>query len=440
MYSKIKAFLNKRAYVFRDFLLLSFITGLITGIFVSIYIFLTKFFMKLIYHGEPVESISTLPVWYVYLVPIVSILIVNYLISLDFTVKEYGVTKLAEIVEKKSEIITLKSLFLKIVASVLSISSGFSVGNEGPSSEIGALVSFYIKKLFRIPERFLRVIISVGASSGIAAVFVSPLTGIAFAMESIASEFFRSYVIFMIVGAFSAFSIAVEFFPAIGFLSPSGRFINFDYVWLNLLFIPVLTFFIYFYLFLQEKLLYVFNLKVFEKFGRFRNLFFAVFGGFVIGTILLIEPRACFTGHFVVQELFNDFANMGLGLIASLIVLRIIATTVSQYSNAVGGMFLPLMSIGALIGYGFGEVVNYFHWVDIQAYYFAAIGAAVFMGVLMKLPFTAVVLALEITNDYNVVLATGFSVAVIAYITKLNFKINKFNSIQIDFKEILKVK
>jgi CIC family chloride channel protein len=370
----------------------------------------------------------------------VSILIVNYLISIDTTVKEYGVSKLADIVEQKSEIITIRSLFLKIIASVLSISSGFSVGNEGPSAEIGALVSTYIKRYLKIPEKFLRVIISVGASSGIAAVFVSPITGIVFAIESIAAEFFKNYIIFMIVGAFSAFSIAVEYFPAIGFLSPSGRFINFDYVWLTLIFIPVLTFFVYFYLFLQEKVLYVFSFKLFEKFGKFRNVIFAIFGGAVIGTILLIDPRACFTGHFVVQELFNDFSTMAFGAIGVLIILRIVATSVSLYSNAVGGMFLPLMSIGALIGYGFGEIVNYFHINDIQAYYFAAIGAAVFMGVLMKLPFTAVVLALEITNDYNVVLSTGFSVAVIAYVTKLNFNVKKFNTVQINFKEILRVK
>ncbi|WP_457564958.1 chloride channel protein [Caminibacter sp.] len=440
MVAKIKNFFNKKAYIFRDFLLLSFITGLVTGLFVSVYIFLTKWFMKFLYHGDPVNTISVLPVWYVYMIPIVSILIVNFLISLDSTVKEYGITKLAEIVEKRSEIITIKSLFLKIIASVLSISSGFSVGNEGPSAEIGALSAFYVKKLFKIPEKFIRIIVSVGASSGIAAVFVSPLTGITFAIESIASEFFKSYIIFMIVGAFSAFSIAVEFFPAIGFLSPSGRFINFDYVWLNIVFIPIITFFIYFYLFLQEKVLYVFNFKIFEKFGKYRNLFFAIFGGFIIGTILLIEPKACFTGHFVVQELFNDFSTMSLKLIVILIILRIVATTISQYSNAVGGMFLPLMSIGALIGYGFGEVMNMFHFVNIQPYYFAAIGAAVFMGVLMKLPFTAVVLALEITNDYNVVLTTGFAVAVIAYVTKLNFNIKKFNTVQIDFKEILHIK
>ena len=93
------------------------------------------------------------------------------------------------------------------------------------------------------------------------------------------------------------------------------------------------------------------------------------------------------------------------------------------------------MSIGALTGYVFGEIVFKFH-IDIEPFYFAAIGAAVFMGVLMKLPFTSIVLALEITNDYNVVIATGISVAIISYLTRLNFNIKKFNTININFSDL----
>ena len=342
--------------------------------------------------------------------------------------------------QKNEDFITLKSLILKLLASVISISSGFAVGTEGPSAEIGAMVAVQLEKFFSIPEKFLKVIISVGASSGIAAVFVSPITGIVFAIESIAYEFFQNYIIFIMVGAFSAFSISVMFFPAIGFLSPSGRFLNYDYIWLMAFFIPFMTFLIYFYLTLQDKILLIFKFKIFEKFGRFSQLIFALTGGLFIGIILLIDPRAAFTGHNIVEILFNEFQNIPFKIIILILFLRIFATTISNYSNAIGGMFLPLMSIGALGGYGFGEAVQALHLVQIQPYYFAAIGAAVFMGVLMKLPFTAVVLALEITNDYNVVLATGFGVGVIMYITKLKFNLKKLNTLNIDFSEIIHFK
>jgi len=440
MIKELKEYFNKKAYIFKDFLIVSFLTGLITGGFISLFLFLCKIFTHFIFQGDPLKKIDYLPKIYVVLVPIIAILIVNFLIYLDKSVKIYGVAKIADTVQKNEDFITLKSLFLKLLAAVISLSSGFAVGTEGPSAEIGAMVAVQIEKFFSIPAKFLKVIISVGASSGIAAVFVSPITGIAFAIESIAYEFFQNYIIFIMVGAFSAFSISVLFFPAIGFLSPSGRFLNYDYIWLTGLFVPFMTLLIYFYLTLQDKILLIFKFKIFEKFGKFSQLIFALLGGLFIGIILVIDPRAGFTGHSIVEVLFNEFQNIPFKIILLLLFLRIIATTISIYSNAVGGMFLPLMSIGALGGYGFGEAVEMLHLVQIEPYYFAAIGAAVFMGVLMKLPFTAVVLALEITHDYNVVLATGFGVGIIMYITKLKFNLKKFNTININFAEIISFK
>jgi len=437
MIKKLKEYLNKKAYIFKDFLIVSFLTGIITGCFISLFLYLCNFLTRLIFRGDPWETINHLPKIYVISIPIVAILIINLIIYFDKSVKVYGVAKIADTVQNDEDFITLRSLFLKLIAAVISISTGFAVGTEGPSAEIGAMVAIQLEKFFSIPAKFLKVIISVGASSGIAAVFVSPITGIAFALESIAYEFFQNYVIFIMVGAFSAFSISVWYFPAIGFLSPSGRFLNYDYIWLMGLFVPFMTFLIYFYLTLQDKILLIFKLKIFEKFGKFSQLIFALLGGFFVGVVLLLEPRAGFTGHKIVEILFNEFQNIPFKFIILILFLRILTTTISNYSNAVGGMFLPLMSIGALGGYGFGEAIQMLHLASIQPYYFAAIGAAIFMGVLMKLPFTAVVLALEITNDYNVVLATGFGVGVIMYITKLKFNLKKFNTININFGEII---
>ena len=436
----IREYLNKKAFIFKDFLIVSFLTGIITGGFVSLFLYLCNLLTNFIFHGDPWQTINHLPKIYVIAVPVIAILLVNLIIYFDKSVKVYGVVQIADIVQKDEDFITFKSLIFKLLASVISISSGFAVGTEGPSAEIGAMVAVQLEKFFSIPAKFLKVIISVGASSGIAAVFVSPITGITFALESIAYEFFQNYVIFIMVGAFSAFSISVLFSPAIGFLSPSGRFLNYDYIWLMGLFVPFMTFLIYFYLTLQDKILLIFKLKIFEKFGKFSQLIFALIGGILIGIVLLIDPRAGFTGHNVVEILFNEFQHIPFNIIILILFLRIFATTISNYSNAVGGMFLPLMSIGALGGYGFGEAVEMFHLAQIQPYYFAAIGAAIFMGVLMKLPFTAVVLALEITNDYNVVLATGFGVGIIMYITKLKFNLKKFNTINIDFSEIIHFK
>jgi CIC family chloride channel protein len=125
------------------------------------------------------------------------------------------------------------------------------------------------------------------------------------------------------------------------------------------------------------------------------------------------------------MRLINNTESISVYFIFLIIILRIVGTTVSLYANAVGGLFLPLMSIGALVGYGFGEILTFYSHFSFEPFFFAAVGAAVFMGVVMKLPLTAVVLALELTFDYNILVATGVSVVLVSYLTSFHFDIRK---------------
>jgi len=233
-------------------LLASLIIGTIAGIFIVIYGILTKFLSHVLYFGDPFETIPNLPVWYVYLVPIISILIVNYLISKDEAVKEYGVREIAEAIEKNRLFFTIKDLFLKIFASALSIASGFAIGNEGPSAAIGAMIADKIHQFLKLPRNLLKVSLSIGASSGIAAIFVSPVTGIMFAIENLAYEFVRDFAGYLILGSVVAFSISWHFLDSLIFNYSTGKFIETRYIIATLLFIPVITFFVFF-LFIVER-------------------------------------------------------------------------------------------------------------------------------------------------------------------------------------------
>ena len=408
----------------RNLLFLSIITGIVTGAVIVIYGLLTELLKYILFLGDPIETVSELPVWYVVSVPVVSILIVNFLISKRESVKEYGVGEIAEAVVQNRMIFSLKDLILKIIASSLSLASGFAVGNEGPSAAIGAMIASKFHPIFKLPKDLLRVSISVGASGGIAAIFVSPVTGIVFAIENIAYNFVRDYVGYLIIAGALAFSVALYFLEPLIFNYSSGKFLEYRYLFASLMFIPVITFFIYFYLWLKNSVLRFLNFKISEKFEKYKNYIFGITGGIIIGIILLISPFAAFSGHEVVDYLINDKFHLPVALIFLIIVLRIVATAVSVYANAVGGIFIALMSIGALVGYGFGEMLVYYG-VDIEPFYFAAIGAAVFMGVNMKLPLTAVVVALEITYDYNVIVPSAIMVVIVGYLVSLKFDIHK---------------
>jgi len=127
----------------------------------------------------------------------------------------------------------------------------------------------------------------------------------------------------------------------------------------------------------------------------------------------------------LVEFLINNSSHISLISIFILLFLRIIGTTFSIYANAVGGLFIPLMSIGALVGYSYAELLNSFLPFHTPPFFFAAIGAAVFMGVIMRLPLTAVILALETSFDYNVVISTGITVVVVSYLVELKFTLSR---------------
>jgi len=400
------------------------LTGIISGFFIIFYEKLISIFTYIVFWDHSITEIAKLPVWYLYLAPTLSILIVNYMISYDKNIREYGVNEIAESILENKIVFRIKTLFLKVIASALSLASGFLVGTEGPSAGIGAMIAYQMHKLFSLPQILIKTIISVGASSGIAAVFVSPLTGIAFAIENIAYQFIRQYISYIILSSVIAFSITVHYLDSIVFSHSIGKSINYDYIVANTLFIPFITLFVFFYLFLKKKVLHFIDLELFKNFSKYRNIIFAIIGGAIVGTILHIEPHAAFSGKAIVINLINQDIHIPLIFILSIILLRIVGTTISIYANAVGGIFLPLMSIGALVGYAFGEILFMYHF-QIEPYYFAAIGSAVFMGVIMKLPLTAVVLAIETTFDYNVVISAGVDVALVAYLSSLYFDIKK---------------
>jgi len=413
-------------------LIASIITGLISGFFITFYSLLITFLTYFFFMGDPMKTIPTLPVWYLYLLPTVAIFIVNYIVAKDPNVKEYGLNEVADSIVENRMTLTLKTLFLKIFASALSLSSGFTVGTEGPSASIGAMVAYHIHKWFRLPSMLIKMMISVGASAGIAAIFVTPVTGIAFAIEIIAYQFIKQYIGYVILASFVAFSVGIYFLDPIVFLHSQGRMFDFSQLKVNALFIPFITLFVYLYLFMKKRLLSFVGFEVVKNFSKYRNHFFALIGGGVIGTILLLEPQAAFSGHTLILSLINSDKMIPLTVIFTIVFLRIIGTTVAIYANAVGGVFLPLMTIGALVGYGYAELLQEYTSMTAEPFYFAAVGAAVFMGVTMKLPLTAVILALETTFDYNVVIATGVSVVLVEYFSQLYFSIQRRNVTRAD--------
>ena len=84
---------------------------------------------------------------------------------------------------KRRTLIDVKAVPVKIAATIVTISSGGSVGIEGPCAQIGSGVSYVIGKIFNLDESDLKKVIICGIAAGFCAVFSTPVTGAIFAVE-----------------------------------------------------------------------------------------------------------------------------------------------------------------------------------------------------------------------------------------------------------------
>ena len=94
----------------------------------------------------------------------------------------------------------LRILWVKLLAGIIGIGAGLSLGREGPSIQLGAVTAQGLSRLLkrtRLEERYL---LTSGASAGLAAAFNAPLAGVIFALE----ELHRNFSVVVLLPAMAA--------------------------------------------------------------------------------------------------------------------------------------------------------------------------------------------------------------------------------------------
>ncbi|BDU51459.1 hypothetical protein HLVA_20280 [Haliovirga abyssi] len=142
---------------------------------------LTTIFLMIL--DKSIEYRGVLPVKYYYFLPfaiVISILLVKYFAP---DAKGHGTEKVIEAVHKNNGKINFSVIPVKLVATVLTIMSGGSVGKEGPGAQIGGGTASWIADLFKFSENDRKKFVICGISGGFAAVFGTPIAGAIFGVE-----------------------------------------------------------------------------------------------------------------------------------------------------------------------------------------------------------------------------------------------------------------
>jgi chloride channel protein, CIC family len=299
------------------------------------------------------------------------------------------------------------------LSSLMTISSGGSIGREGAMVQLAAMIGSRLGLLARAPTPRLRLMVACGGAAGIAAAYNAPISGALFVSEivlgSIAMESFGPLVVASVTS-----SATIHQFLGYGpvYDVPPVHFVS---NW-ELIFYVVLG------VLLGHLAPPFLALLDFAKrgFARLRlPLYWQLgVGGLIVGVISIFVPEVWGNGYSVVGTILRAQL-AGLWLLAVL-AAKVAATSASVGSRAVGGVLTPTLFIGCAVGALFGGVLHDLlpKFTSEPAAY-ALIGMGGFLSATTHAPFTSILLLFEMTADYQIVLPLMLACVVAHFTAKV---------------------
>ena len=357
---------------------------------------------------------------YVILIPAIGGLIVGPLVYFFAReAKGHGVPEVMEAVALRGGRIRPIVAIVKSLASAISIGSGGSVGREGPIVQIGSALGSSLGQKLGLSDDRIRNLVACGAAGGIAATFNAPIAGVVFALEIILGEFSVKYFSSVVVSAVTASVIGRAVFGNVSaFHIPVDYGINslWEFAFYPMLGITAAIVGVFF-----VRLLY-WSEDMFEKWKQIPEWVQPAIGGIMLGILALSYPMLTGISWDRMPQIYNvgydviesALANqLALGTVLTLLVLKMIATSLTLGSGGSGGVFAPGLFMGAMFGTAFELFVNsLFPGIAAPPGAYALVGMAALFAATAHAPLTAVLILFELTGDYKIMLPLMLTVVI----------------------------
>jgi CIC family chloride channel protein len=288
---------------------------------------------------------------------------------------------------------------VKFVGGVLAIGSGLALGREGPSVQMGATMAHLIGKIFRRSWPDCRVLLAAGAGAGLATAFNAPIAGAVFVLEELVRRFEPRIAIAALGASATAISVSRVLLGDV----PDFHVEALDYPGAEAS--PL-----YFVLGAAAGLMgIVYNrtllatLAAAERLARWPVELRAGLIGAAVGTLAWFRPDLVGGGDAITQRtLLGAEALAALPLV---FLLRLGLGAVSYAAATPGGLFAPLLVLGAQLGLFVGLLFRLaFPDLGIQPEGFAVVGMAAFFTGVVRAPLTGIVLVTEMTASVTMLL------------------------------------
>lgn len=301
-------------------------------------------------------------------------------------------------------------LWRKFFGGILAIGSGLYLGREGPSIQLGATVGQGVAEGFHAGKLNRQVGIASGAAAGLAAAFNAPIASTIFILEEVYHNFSPLIWLATFVSSLCSNMVSMTFFglrPVLGVpyrhMLPTGLY------W-HLLVLGLI-------LGLLGRFYQVVILRLNTWTGKIKWLSPMAYP--VIPFLLVIPvawyfPLTLGGGNRLISDLTN--VPFSLQLFLGLFVLRFVFSMISYASQLPGGIFLPILTLGAVLGAAYCALMANLGFLPARYLpNFIIYAMAGYFACISKAPFTAILLITEMVGSLVHLMPLAI-VAMVAYL------------------------
>lgn len=399
----LELLVDKRRFSLR-LLLEGLAVGLGAGISISVFRYLlagSEILRPVIYHNLR-EALAD-GQWQWLALYILSFIIIAYLLKLIVAREPMctgsGIPQIKGILQGDMSMRWFSVLWSKIIGGVLAIGAGMSLGREGPSVQIGACVGQGLSQTSRRTRFESRILMTAGAGAGLAAAFNAPLAGVIFGLEEMQKTISPALLLTGITASITAATVTEVVFGmspvfSMGYLLPLP---------LNLFDVLVAAGIVIGLLGRLFNIALAYSLNTYSRLGLSgmkKPLVPLVLAG-ILGFVL---PEILGGGNLLVDSLVvTDYT---IGFLCLLFVGKFLFTMICFGSGVPGGIFLPMLVLGAAGGAVLAKLLVLAGLLP--AMYYADIivfGMAAYFSAVVKSPVTGSILILEMTGSFQHMLA-----------------------------------
>lgn len=347
-------------------------------------------------------------------------------------------------------------LAVKFIGGILSLSSGLSLGREGTSVQMGSLTGYIAGNLLHTREGRKRHLIAAGAGAGVAAAFTAPLSSSILIMESLQKVTMTTTLLCTLLagavaGVIAKFITPNNIYDLIPVENPHDNFAKLLPVYLVMALFFALFGKIFSQMLLKGKELYA-KMKVsFGEKGRstaiFKEVLLLTATTWLMG-LIFTEMIGGDQTFLVKESVINSFLTsevaksalltriVNLAILLMIIVAIWSFTVLSHSSGFPGGIFLPMMTVGGLLGKLFYEIAISICGTEYIGEglggYFILLGMSAFFIAVMRTPITGFILISEMTGHYETFFPVLIIGTLVYYFTQI-MKVEPLNDMLYDF-------